>query len=159
MGHKFLKHIERTRLLLLMVDIFGFQLSPQHQRRNCLENIYALNKELELYDSTLLDKPCVLLLNKMDIDGAQELLTSIKPTIKNLALGLEQCSSDIRPTKLINFEQIIPISAKNSARITHVKSELRSVLDRLAEREQVIDSEEVQQMLLRKLGERGPRVT
>lgn len=37
-----------------------------------MENIYALNKELELYDKTLLEKPCVLLVNKMDKDGAIE---------------------------------------------------------------------------------------
>ncbi|GBP09604.1 GTP-binding protein 10 homolog [Eumeta japonica] len=55
MGHKFLKHVERTRLLLFMVDIFGFQLSPQHEKRDCLENIFALNKELELYDPSLLE--------------------------------------------------------------------------------------------------------
>lgn len=72
MGHKFLKHVERTRLLLIIVDVFGFQLSQSHRRRNCLENIYALNKELELYDKTLLEKPCVLLVNKMDKDGAIE---------------------------------------------------------------------------------------
>ena len=70
MGHQFLKHVERTRLLMLIVDINGFQLSQKHQRRNCLENVYSLNKELELYDSTLLEKPSILLVNKMDLDGS-----------------------------------------------------------------------------------------
>jgi len=69
MGHKFLKHIERTRLLVFMVDIFGFQLSPRHPHRDCVANIFALNKELELYDPSLLEKPSVLLLNKMDKEG------------------------------------------------------------------------------------------
>ncbi|XP_055849287.1 GTP-binding protein 10 homolog [Episyrphus balteatus] len=157
MGHKFLKHIERTRLLLMIVDIFGFQLSTSHKKRNFLENIYALNKELELYDETLLQKPCVLLVNKMDMDGATKALEDYHPTIVNLEKGLKECPEEIRPTKLINFERVIPISAINSARINQVKVNLREVLDELAERELPVD--EVREDLQRKLGERGPRVT
>lgn len=71
MGHKFLKHVERTRLLLMCVDLHGFRLSASHAHRTCLENVFALNKELELYDETLLQKPCVLLVNKIDtLSGA-----------------------------------------------------------------------------------------
>lgn len=44
MGHRFLKHVERTKLLLLIVDINGFQLSPQYPHRSCLETILLLNK-------------------------------------------------------------------------------------------------------------------
>lgn len=44
MGHKFLKHVERTKLLLLVVDIHGFQLGPQYPFRTCLETILLLNK-------------------------------------------------------------------------------------------------------------------
>lgn len=44
MGHKFLKHVERTKMLLLIVDVNGFQLSPQHKFRSCLENVILLNK-------------------------------------------------------------------------------------------------------------------
>lgn len=72
MGHKFLKHIERTRLLLMVVDLDGFRLSAAHAQRSCVENVFALNKELELYDETLLCKPCVLLVNKIDKLLAEE---------------------------------------------------------------------------------------
>lgn len=159
MGHKFLKHIERTRLLFLMVDVFGFQLSVKHEKRNCLENIYALNKELELYDASLLDKPCVLLINKMDVDGAADILKNIKPFIKNLELGLEKCPEVIRPNKLIEFERIIPVSAKNSARVNEVKENLRIILDELAERQVLPAEEEIVQKLRHKVGERGPKIT
>lgn len=67
MGYKFLKHIERTRLLVMVVDIFGFKLSPSHPHRSNIENVFALNKELELYDQSLFEKPCILLLNKTDL--------------------------------------------------------------------------------------------
>ena len=159
LGHKFLKHIERTRLLLLMVDIFGFRLSPKHPHRNCMENIYALNKELELYNPSLLEKPSVLLVNKMDCPEAAELLQGIKSNIENLEIGLAQCPDEIRPHKLMKFKSIIPISAKNSARVNEVKRDLRLVLDKLAEELFVENEETIVEKLKFKVGERGPKVT
>lgn len=84
MGYKFLKHIERTRLLLMVVDLFGFRLSNVHRLRTCLENVFALNKELELYDKELMQKPCILLLNKIDEEGAEAEYESIKDKLPNL---------------------------------------------------------------------------
>lgn len=84
MGHKFLKHIERTKLLLMVVDLFGFRLSVTHRLRTGIENIYALNKELELYDEDLLDRPCILVLNKIDEEGAQSEYDQIKDKILDL---------------------------------------------------------------------------
>lgn len=84
MGHKFLKHIERTKLLLMVVDLFGFKLSNIHRLRTCIQNIFALNKELELYDEQLIDRPCILLLNKIDEDGAQDEYEKIKDKIVDL---------------------------------------------------------------------------
>lgn len=88
LGHKFLKHIERTKLLLMVVDLFGFRLSVMHQLRNCIQNIHALNKELELYDKELLHRPCILLLNKIDEEGAQKEYDQIKDRLQNLKCTL-----------------------------------------------------------------------
>lgn len=44
MGHQFLKHVERTKLLLMIVDINGFQLSTKFPHRTCLETIMLLTK-------------------------------------------------------------------------------------------------------------------
>lgn len=44
MGHKFLRHVERTKLLLLVVDIDGFQLNPLKKFRSCLDTVVLLNK-------------------------------------------------------------------------------------------------------------------
>lgn len=84
MGHKFLKHIERTRLLLMVVDLFGFKLSNVHHLRTCLQNVFALNKELELYDKELVQRPCILLLNKIDQEGAVPEYEKIKDVLQNL---------------------------------------------------------------------------
>ncbi len=84
MGYKFLKHIERTRLLVMVVDIFGFKLSPSHPHRSNIENVFALNKELELYDESLFEKPCVLLLNKIDLNTSKRDLTELVAKVNNL---------------------------------------------------------------------------
>jgi Obg family GTPase CgtA len=85
MGHRFLKHVERTKLLLLIVDINGFQLSPQYPHRSCLETILLLNKELELYNKDLLEKPSMLLINKMDTENAQQKYVEIKDSLQNIS--------------------------------------------------------------------------
>ncbi|GAB0091447.1 GTP-binding protein 10 homolog [Sergentomyia squamirostris] len=133
MGHKFLKHVERTRLLILIVDIFGFQLSQMHKKRSCLENVYALNRELELYDETLLEKPSILLVNKLDLQGAREEFEKIKPSLNRLEKSLSDCPEEIRPTKLLDFERILPISAQENTDIDQVTTQIREVLDLAAE--------------------------
>lgn len=159
MGHQFLKHVERTSLLLLIIDIFGFQMTQNHVRRNCLQNIYALNKELELYDPSLLEKPTVLLVNKMDTNGSSEEYLRYEKNFNDLSLALDDCPREIRPEQLLKFERIIPISAKCNKEIDKVKSQVREVLDKVSERkkeEEVTDDFEDQ--VNKKLREHGPKM-
>ncbi|SDW34850.1 Obg family GTPase CgtA [Nitrosomonas communis] len=62
LGHRFLKHLARTRLLLHVIDIAPFdeQINPVHEAE-------ALVKELKKYDETLYQKPRWLVLNKIDM--------------------------------------------------------------------------------------------
>uniref|UniRef100_A0A8C4QQ55 GTP-binding protein 10 n=1 Tax=Eptatretus burgeri TaxID=7764 RepID=A0A8C4QQ55_EPTBU len=71
MGHKFLKHVQRTKLLLFVVDVHGFQLSYKTPFRSAFETVQLLTKELELYDEWLLNKPVILVINKLDLPGAK----------------------------------------------------------------------------------------
>ncbi|XP_055593048.1 GTP-binding protein 10 homolog [Uranotaenia lowii] len=160
MGHKFLKHVERTRLLLVIVDVFGFQLSQTHKKRNCLENIFALNKELELYDPTLLEKPCVLLVNKMDKPGAIEEICKFDNFFGNLKDGLQHCPDELIPKQLIQLDRVIPISAKSMTEVDKVKRAIREVLDEKAEQKLQEERDErlLQEQLRGKLRERGPHV-
>lgn len=155
MGHKFLKHIERTKLLLMMVDLHGFRLSDMHRQRTCMQNIYALNKELELYDPELLHRPCILLLNKIDEDGAQAEYEKVKDIVVDLECKLnliqclkiysillfllsahkENCPEELLSERYIQFDDIHVISAQNQIGIDTVKQSIRDVLDKHAELE------------------------
>ena len=61
LGHQFLRHLQRTRLLLHIVD-----LSPFDETRDPVAEARAIVKELQKYDPALYDKPRWLVLNKLD---------------------------------------------------------------------------------------------
>lgn len=61
LGHAFLRHVERTRLLLHIVDVSGVE------GRDPLEDFAAINRELKLYSPKLAEKPQIVLANKSDI--------------------------------------------------------------------------------------------
>lgn len=130
MGHRFLRHVERTKLLLLVVDINGFQLNPKHKFRSCLDTVILLNKELELYKEELLDKPAMLLINKMDTEGAEEKYLEIKNQLEHLDDAIISYPDEIKPSRTIQFDKILKISAKNQPDdVQRVKSTVRELLD------------------------------
>lgn len=64
LGHRFLKHIERTRLLIHLLDI---TYAPEN---HIIEDFFTLKKEMAAYSPALADKPAMVLINKMDLyDG------------------------------------------------------------------------------------------
>ena len=60
LGHRFLRHIERTRVLIHIVDAASFD------GRDPVEDVRAINAELEKYDPAILKKPMVIAVNKID---------------------------------------------------------------------------------------------
>ena len=60
LGHEFLRHIERTRVIIHMVDVAGTE------GRNPIEDIYTINKELEAYNEEIAARPQVIAANKID---------------------------------------------------------------------------------------------
>ena len=61
LGHEFLKHIERTRMMVHMVD------AASTEGRDPINDINIINKELFDYDAKLADKPQVIAANKTDV--------------------------------------------------------------------------------------------
>ena len=63
LGHEFLRHVERTKLLLHIVDVSGVE------GRDPIEDFDTINRELKLYSEKLADKRQIVLANKSDIPG------------------------------------------------------------------------------------------
>ncbi|MBI4395798.1 MAG: GTPase ObgE [Elusimicrobia bacterium] len=76
LGDEFLRHIERTRVLIHLVDMSGFDGKTPY------ENFKALNKELAEYSKTLLGKPQILAATKMDLTDSEKALASFKKRVK-----------------------------------------------------------------------------
>jgi len=76
LGHQFLRHLQRTRLLLHIVDLAPFDnVDPVKEAK-------AIVKELKKYDESLFDKPRWLVLNKLDMVPAEERVKRVKDFIK-----------------------------------------------------------------------------
>ncbi len=66
LGHEFLRHIERTKVLIHLVD------AASTEGRDPIEDIYAINKELEAYNADIVNRPQVIAANKIDAIYTEE---------------------------------------------------------------------------------------
>ena len=66
LGDKFLKHIERTRVIAHVVDISGIE------GRDPYEDYLTINKELENFNKSIMDKPQIIIANKMDMPSSKK---------------------------------------------------------------------------------------
>jgi GTP-binding protein len=76
LGDKFLRHVERTRVLVHIIDMAGVD------TRDPLKDYEVLNRELAFYSKEILVKPQVLVANKMDLEAAGENLKRFKTKFK-----------------------------------------------------------------------------
>lgn len=82
LGHQFLQHLERTRILVHVVDPLGYaELSP-------LKAIRVINKELKHYSSSLAQKPQMIAINKSDLSEANEVFIKVKKAHKKSSVFL-----------------------------------------------------------------------
>jgi GTP-binding protein len=91
LGLRFLRHIERTSLLLHLVDL------SVGDPRNCLKNYMSLNQELYLFSPKLADKPQVVALNKMDLPEARRNLSEVQRYFKKI-------KKEVYPISALNGE-------------------------------------------------------
>ena len=71
LGHEFLRHVQRTRLLIHMLDGASFERDPW-------QDFEAINRELREYDEHLATRPQIIALNKIDLPEAQERWPALK---------------------------------------------------------------------------------
>src|SRR5213596_2775679 len=86
LGHEFLRHITRCRILLFVVDIAG------SEGRNPIEDLANLRREIDLYDPALSKRPWYIIANKMDLPAARRNLEALQnrfPTIQTAAVSAQ----------------------------------------------------------------------
>ena len=97
LGHEFLRHIERCKLLVLLLDMAGTDgRAPWDDYKNLLT-------ELELYDPALLERPRLVVANKMDEPVAEENLKKFKRRVRKtpvmpIAAAFDQGTEEFKRT-------------------------------------------------------------
>lgn len=109
LGDEFLRHIERTKYILHIIDMTGFSGDP-------IKNYQIINKELHAYSTKLAKKKQIIILNKIDIPDSAEYIKNFKhkyQTLKCLAVsGVTSDGIDNLIKAIYNAFQL-PISAKS----------------------------------------------
>lgn len=76
LGDKFLKHVERTRIIAHIIDMSGYS------GRNPYDDYKIINRELLSFNEKIMEKPQIVIANKMDMDKSKENLIKFKEKVK-----------------------------------------------------------------------------
>ena len=87
LGIQFLRHVERTRLLLHFLDVSG------QEGRDPVEDFYAINKELKKYSEKLAKRKQIIVANKMDVVKDEKLVKEVEELAKKEGLELYKISA------------------------------------------------------------------
>ncbi len=112
LGTQFLRHIERTRVILHVIDMSG------SEGRDPFDDYLAINKELETYNLRLMERPQLIVANKMDMPESEENLKVFKEKVN--ALKEDEFADDV---------QVFPISAISHKGMNNLLSAAADVLD------------------------------
>ena len=126
LGHEFLRHVERTKVLIHVVDAAGTE------GRDPVEDVYAINAELQNYSAELAEKPQVIAANK--VDAIYDLEES----------GFERLKAEFEPKGV----KVYPISAVSGQGVTELLYDVRRMLDGLDEKPAVFEQEYFPEMAL-----------
>lgn len=112
LGLEFLKHIERTRILLHIIDIAGVD------GRNPIEDFYAVNKELKKYNEEVYNAPQIIVLNKMDLIYDETIVKEFKEKVKGYKIIEFSAATRIGIDELLNtiIEEISKLPEKEPIR-------------------------------------------
>jgi GTP-binding protein len=119
LGHEFLRHIERTKVMVHVVDAAGTE------GRNPVADIRAINRELEAYNPELLKKPQVIAANKMDAVYGDE-----NEVLQNLRDAFEK-----------DGMKVFPISAVSGQGLRELLFEIRDLLSKCPRETTVYEAE------------------
>jgi len=80
LGHEFLRHITRCRVLVFVIDIAG------SEGRNPIEDLQNLRQEIDLYDPALSSRPWLVVANKMDLTDAETNLRAMQERFPKITI-------------------------------------------------------------------------
>ena len=119
LGHEFLRHIERTKVIIHMVDAAGTE------GRDPIEDIYAINRELEEYNAEIASRPTVIAANKMDAVSAPD------------SNPLEALRAEFEPKGI----PVFPISAVSGQGLKELLYHVSGMLDQIQDKPVVFEQE------------------
>ena len=129
LGDKFLRHIERTRVLAHVIDMSAWE------GRDPYSDYTIINKELESFNKKMMLKPQVIVANKMDVPGAKEKLEEFKKKVKDV--------------------EIFEVSAMNNEGMDNLLIHLADMLDNI-EKLPLYEDEEIESHVLYKFEREQP---
>lgn len=97
LGHKFLKHVERTKIIAHVIDISG------SEGRDPYEDYLVINKELQEFNPKLLEKPRIIIANKMDLPNAKENLDKLREEVGDIKIFEIEAISNKGLEEVINY--------------------------------------------------------
>ncbi|WP_372634673.1 GTPase ObgE [Cohnella sp.] len=109
LGHEFLRHVERTRIILHVVDMSGME------GRDPFDDWVKINDELRLYNAKLADRPQIVAANKMDMPESEDNLAAFRDKV-----------AEVRPDI-----EIMPISSLTKQGIREMLYRVAELLDSL----------------------------
>ncbi len=116
LGHEFLRHIERTRVIIHIVDASG------SEGRDPVEDIYAINRELEKYNADISTRPQIIAANKVDIMDEE----TVKETLEKIKKEFEPSGIEVVPISAATGQGVKELLYKVSAMLKELPKELIS---------------------------------
>lgn len=129
LGDKFLRHIERTKVIAHVVDM------GRTEGRDPYEDFILINKELENFNPKLMEKPMIIVANKMDVEKAEENLEEFRKKVTDI--------------------KIFPISAASNKGLQDVIDHLAGILKERPE-EELFSEDEIESHVLYKFKKEEP---
>ncbi|AOZ91898.1 GTPase ObgE [Paenibacillus crassostreae] len=129
LGHEFLRHVERTRVIIHVVDMSG------SEGRDPYEDWVKINEELQLYNPVLLTRPQIVAANKMDMPDSEELLTAFREQVNQVRPDLE----------------IMPISSLTRQGVQELLYRATDLIDQIPEETVIEDVSEIKERKVYKL--------
>lgn len=127
LGDRFLKHTQRTRVIAHIIDMSGYTNDPY-------KDYITINKELENFDKKLLEKPQIIIANKMDMPSSKENLKEFKQKVN---------------------QEVYEMSAINGEGINQIILKLADMLDKLP-KENLYQDEKFESHVVYKFKEEKP---